>query len=207
MDMNRFTEKAQEALVQAQSLAGAESHGQIEGEHLLLALLRQSEGVVPLIVQGLGLQPEMLAQQLAGELARKPHVYGGTAQVGLSRELQRVLDRAEAQAKEMHDDYVSTEHLLLALAEDGAGAAARLLASNGLTKDAILRALSSIRGSQRVTSQAPEGTYQALDKYGRDLTDLARRGKLDPVIGRDEEIRRRGPGAQPPHQEQPGAYR
>ncbi len=190
MDMNRFTEKARDALVQAQSLAGEHSHGQIEGEHLLLALLRQSDGVVPLVVQGLGLQAGMLAQQLEGELAGKPQVYGGTAQVGLSRELQQSLQRAEKLAKEMHDDFVSTEHLLLALTEDRAGNVARLVQSFGLTKDAILRALTSIRGSQTVTSQTPESTYQALDKYGRDLIKLARQGKMDPVIGRDEEIRR-----------------
>jgi ATP-dependent Clp protease ATP-binding subunit ClpB len=177
-------------MIQAQSLASEYSHGQIEGEHLLLALLRQSDGIVPLIVQGLGLQSEMLAQQIEADLGRMPQVYGGAAQVGLSRDLQRALQRAEKLAKEMRDDFVSTEHLLLALTEDRAGNAAQLLQSYGLSKDAILRALAGIRGSQRVTSQTPEGTFQALDKYGRDLTELARQGKLDPVIGRDEEIRR-----------------
>jgi ATP-dependent Clp protease ATP-binding subunit ClpB len=190
MDMNRFTEKAQEALVQAQSLAAENSHGQIEGEHLLLALLRQPDGVVPLIVQGLGLQSDLLAQQVEGELARRSQVYGGTSQVNLSRELNQTLQRAEELAKKMRDDFVSTEHLLLALTEERAGNAARILQGVGLTTDAILRALTAIRGSQRVTSQTPESTYQALDRYGRDLTDLAREGKLDPVIGRDEEIRR-----------------
>ncbi|HSR32174.1 MAG TPA: ATP-dependent chaperone ClpB, partial [Anaerolineae bacterium] len=174
----------------AQSLAAEHNHGQVEGEHLLLALLRQSDGIVPLIIQGLGLQIGMLAQKVEGELARKPTVHGGTAQVGLSRDLQNTLDRSVKIAGEMRDDFVSTEHLLLALTEDRAGNAARLLQSHGLTKDAILRALTGIRGSQRVTSQTPESTYKALDKYGRDLTDLARGGKLDPVIGRDEEIRR-----------------
>ena len=190
MDLNQFTEMAREALVQAQSLAGEQSHGQIEGEHLLLALLRQADGVVPMIVQGLGLQATMLAQQLEGDLGRKPKVYGGTAQVGLSRELQKTLDRAIKIARDMRDDFCSTEHLMLALTEDGAGDAARFLQAHGLTRDAILRALTNIRGSQRVTSQTPEGTFRALDKYGRDLTELAREGKLDPVIGRDEEIRR-----------------
>jgi len=190
MDLNRFTEKAREALLQAQTLAGEYSHGQIEGEHLLLALLRQSDGVVPMIVQGLGLQTNMLIQQIEGELGRKPKVYGGTTQAGLSREVQQTLDRAIKLAQEMRDDFCSTEHLLLALTEDQAGNAARLLQAHGLTKDAILRALTGIRGSQRVTSETPEGTYKALDKYGRDMTELARAGKLDPVIGRDEEIRR-----------------
>ncbi len=190
MDLNRFTEKAQEAILQAQSLAKEYSHGQIEGEHLLLALLAQTDGVVPQVVQKLGLQPTALRQQLQGELGRKPKVYGGAAQVGLSRELAWTLDQAEKIAKEMHDDFISTEHLLLAMTDDRAGNVAQMLRAYGLTEDAIKRALLSIRGSQRVTSQTPEGTYQALEKYGRDLTELARQGKLDPVIGRDEEIRR-----------------
>jgi ATP-dependent Clp protease ATP-binding subunit ClpB len=138
----------------------------------------------------MGLQPGMVVQQVEEELNRKPKVYGGATQPSLSRELQRALDRATKIAGEMRDDFISTEHLLLALTEDRAGNVARLLQSTGLTKDAILRTLTAIRGSQRVTSQTPEGTYQALEKYGRDLTDLARGGKLDPVIGRDEEIRR-----------------
>ena len=171
MDLNRFTEKAQEALLQAQSLAGEYSHGQIEGEHLLLALLRQSDGVVPVILQGLGLQVGMLTQQVESELIRRSKVYGGTAQVGLSRELQHSLDRAVKISQEMRDDFCSTEHLLLALTEDRAGNVARLLQSHGLTKDAILRSLANIRGSQRVTSQNPESTYQALAKYGRGTPD------------------------------------
>ncbi|MFC2029783.1 ATP-dependent chaperone ClpB [Chloroflexota bacterium] len=190
MDLNRYTEKAQEALVRAQSLAGEHSHGQVEGEHLLLALVRQSDGVVPLILQGLGLQADILIEKLEGELTRLPQVYGGTQQAGLSRDLQKALQQAEKLAGGMHDEFVSTEHLLLALSEERAGNVARLLQSLGLSKEAILRALTAIRGSQRVTSQRPETTYQALDRYGRDLTELARAGKLDPVIGRDEEIRR-----------------
>ena len=190
MDMNRFTEKAQASLSDAQALAAEYSHGQIEGEHLLLALLRQSDGVVPQIVQGLGLKPAALAQQVEAQLSKKPKVYGAAAQAGLSRDLGRVLERAEALARQMHDDYVSAEHLLVALSEEATGGAGRLLQGTGITPDAILRSLAAIRGSQRVTSQSPEATYQALDKYGRDVTDLARRGKLDPVIGRDEEIRR-----------------
>ena len=190
MDLNKLTEKAQEAIAQAQNLAMEYSHGQIEGEHLLLALLRQSDGVVPQVVQKLGLQPEGLSQQVIGELARRPKVYGGATQVGLSREVQQTLQEALHIAESMRDDYVSTEHLLLALTEERAGYTARLLQSQGISRDAILRTLAAIRGSQRVTSQNPEGTYQALERYGRDLTEMARRGKLDPVIGRDEEIRR-----------------
>lgn len=152
MDLNRYTEKAQEAIAQAQSLAAEYSHGQIEGEHLLLALLRQSEGVVPQVVQSLGLQPAALAQQVERELNRRPKVYGGTAHVGLSRQLQQSLDRAEKVAGELRDDYISTEHLLLALLEERAGSVAQLLQSHGLSRDAVLRALQGIRGSQRVTS-------------------------------------------------------
>jgi ATP-dependent Clp protease ATP-binding subunit ClpB len=190
MDLNRFTQKAQEAVVGAQSLAGEYSHGQIEPLHLLLALLRQSEGIVPQIVQKLEANPAEMALAVEGELQRKPKVHGATTQMGLSRELSRAMDEAEKIAKRMRDDYVSTEHLLLALAGSHGGEAARFLAAYGITEDATLRALTAIRGSQRVTSQSPEATYQALEKYGRDLTQLARDGKLDPVIGRDDEIRR-----------------
>ncbi len=190
MDLNRFTQKAQEAVIGAQALAGEHSHGQIEPEHLLLALLRQSDGIVPQIIQKLEANPGEMALALERELQRKPKVYGATAQVGLSRELSRALDEAQKIAGRMRDEYVSTEHLLLALCGPAGGAASRFLAAYGITEDAILRALTSIRGSQRVTSQHPESTYQALEKYGRDLTQLARQGRLDPVIGRDEEIRR-----------------
>ena len=190
MDLDKFTQKAQEAILGAQSLAGEYSHGQIEPEHLLLTLLRQSDGVVPQIVQKLEANPGEMALRLEKELQRKPKVYGATAQVRFSRELTRALDEAEKIAKRMRDDYVSTEHLLLALTGAHGGEASRFLAAYGITEDAVLRALTGIRGSQRVTSQHPEATYQALEKYGRDLTGLARQGKLDPVIGRDEEIRR-----------------
>jgi ATP-dependent Clp protease ATP-binding subunit ClpB len=190
MDLNKFTQKAQEAVISAQSLTGEYSHGQIEPEHLLLALLRQSDGIVPQIVQKLEAEPSEMALALEGELGRKPKVYGATTQVGLSRELNRAADEAEKIAQRMRDEYVSTEHLLLALTGSRGGEASRFLAAYGISEDAVLRALTAIRGSQRVTSQQPEATYQALEKYGRDLSQLARQGKLDPVIGRDDEIRR-----------------
>ncbi|NLE99570.1 MAG: ATP-dependent chaperone ClpB [Anaerolineales bacterium] len=190
MDINKLTRKAQEAVIAAQSLAGEYSHGQIEPSHLLLALLRQSDGLVPQIIQKLGADPKEVALAVDGELARKPKVYGATTQVGLSRDLSRVLDQAQKVAGRMRDEYVSTEHLLLALAAAEGTDTARFLAAKGITEDAILRALTAVRGSQRVTSQDPETTYQALERYGRDLTALARSGKLDPVIGRDDEIRR-----------------
>jgi ATP-dependent Clp protease ATP-binding subunit ClpB len=190
MDLNRYTQKAQQAFAGAQSLASEHSHGQIEQEHLLLALLRQPDGIVPQIIQKMEANPGEMALALERQLQLKPKVHGATAQVGLSRGLARAADQAEKTAKRMRDDYVSTEHLLLALTGAEGGEAARFLAAYGITEDAVLRALTAVRGSQRVTSQNPEATYQALEKYGRDLTQLARQGKLDPVIGRDEEIRR-----------------
>ncbi|HNR96072.1 MAG TPA: ATP-dependent chaperone ClpB [Anaerolineae bacterium] len=190
MDMNRFTQKAQEALADAQRLAGDMNHGQIEPEHLLLALVTQVDGVVPQVVSKLGVSPQTLQRQLEVELERRPKVYGGATQVGIGSALQNVLRRAEDQAKTMRDDFVSTEHLLMGLVLASGGRASDLLQQNGITLTRIYEALTSIRGSQRVTDQNPEGKYQALEKYGRDLTELARKGKLDPVIGRDEEIRR-----------------
>jgi ATP-dependent Clp protease ATP-binding subunit ClpB len=190
MDLNRYTEKAQEALGQAQRLAGEYNHSQIEPEHLLLALLQQSDGVVPQVTTKLGLGPQVLQRELEEELQRRPKVYGVATQVGIGAALQNVLNRAEAQAQSMHDEFVSTEHLLMGLTLVPAGRAGELLQRHGVTLNRILEALTSIRGTQRVTDQNPEGKYQALEKYGRDLTQLARRGKLDPVIGRDEEIRR-----------------
>jgi len=173
----------------AQSLAQEHNHSQIEPAHLLLALLRQSDGVVPQIAQKVGARPGLLMSDLEAELNRMPRAYGATAQVALSRALSDVFTAAEKQAGQMRDEYVSAEHLLLALARSG-GFAGQLLARYGLNETTILQVLTQIRGSQRVTSQDPEATYQALEKYGRDLTDLARQGKLDPVIGRDQEIRR-----------------
>ena len=188
-DMNKLTEKAQEAVFAAQELAQTSQHPQIEPEHLGVTLLTQADGVVPQIVSTLGTSAESLAQQFRAELARMPRVYG-SAQIGVSPRLGRVLSNAMQQASNLKDEYVSTEHLWLALLESADGAVTRILRNAGITRDAVLRALTQIRGNQRVTSQNPETTYQALQKYGRDLTELARRGKLDPVIGRDDEIRR-----------------
>jgi ATP-dependent Clp protease ATP-binding subunit ClpB len=189
MDLNQYTQKAQEAILAAQSLAEEHSHSQIEPEHLLLALLRQSDGVVPQVISKLGGNPASLATVVERDLRNKPQVYGATARMGLSRALADLLKHAQNLAREMRDEYVSTEHLFLALS-DGRSPLNSFLAGYGITRDAILQALTQVRGSQRVTSQHPESTYAALEKYGRDLTQLARSGKLDPVIGRDEEIRR-----------------
>ncbi len=189
MDLNQYTQKAQQAILAAQDLAQEHNHGQIEAAHLLLALLRQSDGIAPQVINKLGGNPAALADVVQRELQGKAQVYGATAQVGLSRELTRLLQQAEKAAHDMRDDYVSAEHLLLALA-DGRSPLNNLLAAHGVTRDAILQALAQVRGNQRVSSPHPESTYAALEKYGRDLTQLARSGKLDPVIGRDAEIRR-----------------
>ncbi|MBN1668809.1 MAG: type VI secretion system ATPase TssH, partial [Anaerolineales bacterium] len=187
MNLEKYTQKSQEALLAAQRLAEEFGHQSIEPAHLLLALLRQEEGVVPAIVTKVAGSVLALREELQNELEKRPKVYGGNVQVGLARQASDVLAAAEKFAKGMKDEYVSTEHILLALAESQEG---KRLAGYGLTRDAILKALQEVRGSQRVTSATPEDTYDALGKYGRDLTDMARRGKLDPVIGRDEEIRR-----------------
>jgi ATP-dependent Clp protease ATP-binding subunit ClpB len=189
MDLNKYTQKAQEGILAAQGLAQENNHSQIEPVHLLLALLRPADGVVPQIAQRVGASPGLLITELEAELNRRPKAYGAAAQVGISRALAEVVADAEKLTTQMRDEYVSTEHLLLALARSK-GVAGELLNRYGLQETTILQALTQIRGSQRVTTQNPETTYQALEKYGRDLTDQARRGKLDPVIGRDQEIRR-----------------
>ena len=190
MDLNRYTEKAQEALLRAQGLTVEHGHPQIEPEHLLLALLEQADGVVPQVILRLGGDPQRLAGDVRQVLSRRPRTQGGAAQVGLSPATARLLQAAEREADGLHDDYVSTEHLLLAMADTSTGDLSRFLATFGVTRDAVLRALQGIRGGQRVTTPTPEGTYSALERYGRDLTVLAQQGKLDPVIGRDDEVRR-----------------
>jgi ATP-dependent Clp protease ATP-binding subunit ClpB len=190
MNLNKLTEKAQESVLGAQKLAETLGHAQIEPEHLLISLLEQQDGVAPAVLRKMNADPADLARALRSEIAKGPQAYGG-AQPGVSPRLNLVVDLAEAEAGRMKDEYVSTEHLLIAIAgETGRSPAAKLLTSRGITRDKLFEALTSVRGSQRVTDQNPEGKYQALERYGRDLTALAQRGKLDPVIGRDDEIRR-----------------
>ena len=191
MNINKYTEKAQEAVISAQHLAEEMNHAQIEPEHLLLALVEQQDGIVPALLRKMGVEPKPLADQLRGELSKQPAAYGGS-QPSLSPRLRKVTDAAQAEATRLKDDFVSTEHLLLGIVVGRRQklVAARLLQQNNVTKDRIFEVLTQVRGAQRVTDQNPEAKYQALEKYGRDLTELARRGKLDPVIGRDEEIRR-----------------
>ena len=188
MDLNKLTDKAQEAVLAAQALANAEGPGLIQPAHLLLALLRQADGVVPAVVAGAGVNAFDLAEEVSRDLVRLPKSSRADGKTGLARAAGDVLKNALDEAARMKDDFCSTEHVLLALA-DSKEEQARL-AKHALTREQILKALTGVRGSQRVTSKNPEGTFQALERYGRDLTELARQGKLDPVIGRDEEIRR-----------------
>ncbi len=191
MNPNRFTEKAQEALVSAQNETTRRNNAQLDLEHLLWALLAQADGIVPQVVLKLGRDPQALRREVEGALDAAPKLQY-VAQPTLGSALRAALQKAEEEATVFKDEYVSTEHLLLGVlgAAPQGGALGRILREGGLTRERVLEALTQIRGNQRVTDQNPEGKYQALEKYGRDLTELARRGKLDPVIGRDEEIRR-----------------
>jgi ATP-dependent Clp protease ATP-binding subunit ClpB len=189
LDPNKLTMKSQAALEAAREQAVARSHQAIEPEHVLLALLSDADGVIYPLLHRLGMSPRALRDQVDEVLDRIPKVYAQDAEVRVSPATGMLLERAFAEAKKLTDEYVSTEHLFLALL-DGDTGPARLLREAGLNPDTVLAALAEVRGRQRVTDQTPEEKYQALERYGRDLTDLARRGRLDPVIGRDDEIRR-----------------
>jgi ATP-dependent Clp protease ATP-binding subunit ClpB len=194
VDINRLTQKSQEALQEAQTIATRMGHTEVDGEHLLLALIDQPEGLVRRLLDQAGADTAAVHADLQRELERRPKVSGPGAtpgQVMITQRLANLLNAAEREAKRLRDDYVSVEHLVIALAEQGTSTAAgRILASHGITRDSFLTALTKVRGNQRVTSASPEGTYEALEKYGRDLVAEAQAGKLDPVIGRDAEIRR-----------------
>jgi ATP-dependent Clp protease ATP-binding subunit ClpB len=190
LNFNKLTEKAQEAVVEAQNLARQSGHAELTPEHLLVTLLTQEGGIVQPILSRVGADAGALEVELTAELGRRAKSGGASTEPMISASLRKVFDAAFASAESFRDEYVSTEHLLLGIVEAKEAAASRIIARAGVTRDSVLRALQSVRGSQRVTDQNPEAKYQALERYARDLTELARRGKLDPVIGRDEEIRR-----------------
>ncbi len=194
MDMNRLTIKSQEALQAAQTKAVKYGHVEVDGEHLLLALLEQSDGLIPRLLKRMEIPVEELRERITGELERKPRVSGPGTEPGkvyITQRLNQLLVKAEEEAKRLKDEYVSVEHLFLAFIEEGsASPAGRILGEYNISRDAVLQTLTAVRGHQRVTSASPETTYEALQKYGRDLVQEARSGKLDPVIGRDSEIRR-----------------
>ena len=194
MDLNRMTQKTQEAIQSAQSLAVRYGHVEVDSEHLLLALLEQENGLVPRLVQRLDIDPKAMIQAVQAELQRLPAVSGPGVEPGkiyVTQRFNQVLVKAEAEAKRLKDDFISVEHVLLVMTDEGSKTAVgRVLRQFNLTRDQLLQVLTAVRGHQRVTSADPEGTYEALEKYGRDLVKDAQKGKLDPVIGRDGEIRR-----------------
>src|SRR5207248_4362371 len=186
MNFNKLTVKAQEAVAEAQNLARGAGNPEVTPEHLLVALLRQEGGIVAPILNKLGLNPATIEAETAAEVSKYSKVGGASAEPMISSALRNVFDAAFKAADDFKDEYVSTEHLLLGLSQTKN----EILRRHGVTPDALLKALQSVRGTQRVTDQNPEDKYQALERYARDLTQLARRGKLDPVIGRDAGIRR-----------------
>ncbi|MDD5774264.1 MAG: ATP-dependent chaperone ClpB [bacterium] len=190
IDFNKFTIKAQEAVQKAQQAAIDLNHQQVDVEHFLLALLEQKEGVIIPILQKLGVNLEGLIQKIKKELEALPKVYGTSGQAYFSNRLNNIFTIAQKEAEQFKDEYISSEHILLAIVEEKGGKAGKILQEAGIDKNSLYRVLQDIRGAQRVTDQNPEDKYQAIDKYARDLTTLARKGKLDPVIGRDDEIRR-----------------
>ena len=190
MRIDRFTAKMQEGLQESQSLASEMQHQELSPEHLFLALLRQPDGLARPLLEKLNVRADTVEQQLEEELRRRPKVSGGNAGQTLGAELRNVLDQAEKEMSKLKDEFVSVEHFLLALSDAPSTTAGRVLKAQGITRDRLMQALQAVRGSQRVTDQNPEGKYQTLEKYGRDLTEAARKGKIDPVIGRDKEIRR-----------------
>ncbi len=193
MDMNKFTQKAQEAMMEAQNLALRRNHQQVDAEHLMMALLRQENGLIPKVIEKVGVVPGALEKEVDKRLDAIPAVSGTGTTAGsvyVTNRLNKLLLSAQDESAHLKDEYISVEHLLLSLLKDSSDPLAKIFAGYGLTREKILQTLSEVRGSQRVTSQNPEDTYQALEKYGLDLTRAASQGKLDPVIGRDEEIRR-----------------
>lgn len=193
MNLDRFTNKAQEAITASRTVLTRYGHSQVTPEHLLMALMEQKDGLAPKIVEKLDVRPEKIDEALDRYLQGQPKgsaVSMAKDEIHVSTKLMQILELAEKEAERLKDQFISIEHLMLALCDESKGQSGTILKQNGITKERILQVLSSIRGKQKVTSQDPEGTYQALERYGRDLTEMAAKGKLDPVIGRDDEIRR-----------------
>ncbi|MFP4522904.1 MAG: Clp protease N-terminal domain-containing protein, partial [Fibrobacterota bacterium] len=193
MDLNKFTEKSREAVMNAEKTASEYGHPEIDTEHLAYSLFSQERGLVPLLIEGTGADSTVIKSAVEKELSKKPRVSSGASQAGkiyITNTLNKVLEKATGKAKEMKDEYISVEHLFLSLIENsGKSGLSDIFRTFGITADRVLKELSRIRGNQRVSSENPESTYNVLEKYGRDLVKDARSGKLDPVIGRDDEIR------------------
>ena len=188
--MDRFTEKSLQAMAEATQLATRFGHQETDVEHLALALLKQEGGLIPRLIEKLQLTPQNLSEPIEAELRKRPKVSGGVANNYVTQRLNQLLVKAEDESRELKDEYVSVEHIFLAILGESGTALSKIFATFGITRDNFLRSLVEVRGNQRVTSKNPEETYDVLEKYGRDLVKAARENKLDPVIGRDEEIRR-----------------
>ncbi len=193
MDLNKLTQKAQEAFNLAQAISLRLGHQEMDGEHLLMALLQQESGLVPRVMERMGVSVPTLTARVEEELDRRPKVTGGSSEAGkiyITQRLSRLVVKASDEARALKDEYVSVEHFVMAFADEGKGTAAgRILADSGVTRHGLLEVLRDIRGNQRVVTDNPEGAYEALKKYGSDLVEAAKSGRLDPVIGRDTEIR------------------
>ena len=210
MRFDRFTERAQEAAQRAAEIIQRYGHNQIDTEHILLALIEQPGGVIPQILEKLSVSPEALTERLDATLRASPkaNIFGGGAgQIFITPRVKRIIDLANEEANRLKDEYISTEHIFLAILTERNTPAARILESAGLTRDRVHSAIQDLRGGQRVTDPQAESRYRTLEKYSRDLTQLAREGKLDPVIGRDNEIMRLIQILVPPHQEQSCSHR
>ncbi|HEY9786648.1 MAG TPA: Clp protease N-terminal domain-containing protein, partial [Candidatus Obscuribacterales bacterium] len=193
MNLERFTHKAQEAITNCRTMLSRFGHSQVTPEHVLLSLLEQEDGIAPKIIERLNVKPEQVIEDVSAYLQKQPKGSAVTTskdEIHVSHQLMRLLETAQKEADRLKDEYISVEHILLALADDIKSQSGTILKQHGINRDAILSVLNKIRGKQRVTSQDPEATYEALTRYGKDLTELAAKGKLDPVIGRDDEIRR-----------------
>ncbi|MDY4060725.1 MAG: ATP-dependent chaperone ClpB [Anaerovoracaceae bacterium] len=190
MNIEKYTENARQAIVECQNIVVSEGNQEIQVEHLALALLMQRDGLIPKLINAMGIDPALLIGNLEAEIQKLPKVSGGADNVYASRRFSQVILAAEREAENFKDEYVSVEHLFIAIMDERDSAASKLFARNGIRKDDFLKALTMVRGNQRVTNQNPENSYDALNKYGRDLVQLAKEGKMDPVIGRDSEIRR-----------------
>ena len=189
MNLERYTQNAQKAVMECQNIAVSEGHQVLDGEHLHLSLMMQKEGLIPKLVSYMGVDPTAVIADLEAEMEKIAKVSGNADQVYMSRRLNQLFINAESNADRFKDEYVSVEHLYMALIDEKGTPSARIFSKYGITKEKFLDALSKVRGNQKVTSQNPEENYEALAKYGRDLVEMARQGKLDPVIGRDSEIR------------------
>ena len=189
MNIEKYTQNAQQAVIDSQNIASSMGHQMVDGEHVHLALLKQNDGLIPKLLKSMGVNVEKITQDVQAEVDKLPKVTGSADTMYGTRRFNNIFVNAEKMAEQFTDEYVSVEHIYLALLAENGTPSARIFNKYGVTREKFLQALNSVRGNQRVTSQNPENNYEALAKYGRDLVDMARDGKLDPVIGRDSEIR------------------